>query len=116
MKKMLSVMVLGIAGIAFANASEKEVVSFDQNRSVVSVVDQVIVAQDSVKRTMIEPASLPDAVINTLMGDDFNGWVIVSAYFVEPAEAASFYEVTLKKEDEEDARVVNLDESGNIID
>lgn len=105
----MCVAVLGIAGLAFANANEMERMNFERPM-------EVVAQQDSVKRTMIEPASLPDAVINTLMGDDFSGWVIVSAYFVEPVEASSFYEVTVKKEDEEESRVINLDASGNIID
>lgn len=115
MKRILSVLVLGLAGIAIANANEptntelKDITSLEIKLEVMS-------AQDSVKRTLVQPADLPEAVRTTLNGDEYQGWVILNAYHVEPAEATSFYEITLQRVEEQELKVVKLDASGRVVD
>lgn len=111
MKKIFSVMILAVAGIAITNAKEVNILN-DVNR--MEIVQEVAV-QDSVKRTLMQPQDLPDAVKNTLGGEEFVDWKITTAYFVEPEEMVAFYEVSLQREGEEDIRVVKLNANGEII-
>lgn len=115
MKRMLSVLVLGFAGFAIANAAEtnnveaREALSFQVNNEI------VLAQQDSVKRTLVESADVPEAIHTTLGGDEYMGWSILSAYFVEPEEATSFYEITLQRVEEQELRVLKFDASGRVI-
>lgn len=114
MKKMLSVAVLGLAGIAIANAhviTEREA----NEARIYQVNTEVVVTQDTVKRTMIEPVDLPEAIHSTLKGDEYQGWTILSAFFVEPVEETSFYELTLQRVEVQELKVVKFDASGRVI-
>ncbi len=114
MMKMLSVIVLGFAGFAIANANETTKVNLKDTESF-QVNNEVVLAPDSVKRTMVQPSDLPEAIHTKLGEDEFQGWVILSAYFVEPEEKEAFYEITLQRLEQEELRVVKFDASGRII-
>ena len=38
---------------------------------------------------MVEPVDLPE-VLQHVKGDEYQGWTILSAFFVEPVEETSF--------------------------
>lgn len=113
MKRMLSVFVLGLAGFAIANANEITSVELRATQSL--QMNNEWVAQDTVKRTLVEPIDLPEAIHSTLRGDDYLGWTILSAYYVEPAEADSFYEITLQRVEEQELKVVKINAEGRVI-
>src|SRR5690554_5174381 len=113
MKRMLSVFVLGLAGFAVANASEITSTEFKAAQSL--EINNNLVAQDTVKRTLVEPLDLPEAVHATLKGDDYLGWTILSAYYVEPVEKDSFYEITLQRVEVQELKVVKMNADGRVI-
>lgn len=112
MKKMMSVIVAGFAGMAFATAYEAntnaQVVGAEQ------IMVEELVAQDSVKRTLVESSDLPTAVQETLRGDDYMGWTVATAYLVEPEGQDAYYEISLQREGEEDLRIVLLNADGTV--
>lgn len=104
MKKVLFV---GLFSFAFIGATQA---------NNVAVETQLEVAQDSVKRTLVEAANLPAGVRTVLTGDDYQGWTVETAYLVEEVNKTPYYEISLRKEGEEEARVLKMDAEGNIID
>jgi hypothetical protein len=114
MKRMLLVGVLGIAGFAIANANEETQVNLKDPQTF-QVNNQEFLAADSVKRTAVDPADLPETIKTKLGEEEYRDWLILSAYLVEPVEKAAHYEITLHKEGEEEVRVVRFDVMGNII-
>lgn len=104
---MKKVLFAGLFSIAFIGATQAKNIAFDT---------QEIVVVDSVKRTLVEAENLPDGVKTTLAGESFVGYTIQTAYLVEEVDKTPFYEITLKREGEEQTRVVKIDAEGNIID
>lgn len=80
-----------------------------------SAVSDSLEHQDTLKKTVVAPADLPVEIIITLGSDEYVGWVIDTAYFAEPEEEDAYYEITLLKEDEEEPKVVKLDENGKLL-
>jgi len=114
MKRILSVIVMGFAGLAISNANEISTATLHESETF-QVNNEFVFAADSVKRTMVQSADLPEAIHTKLAEDEFMGWVILNAYFVEPEENDAFYEITLQRVEEEELRVVKFDSSGRII-
>lgn len=115
MKKMMSMIVAGFAGLAVLNAAEGEVNTNAgaDSRNAIQIQEQ-FAPQDSVSRTLIEPADLPEGIQETLRGDDYMGWVVVTAYLVEAEGQDSYYEVSLQREGEENLRIVLFNPDGTI--
>ena len=114
MKRILSVIVMGFAGLAISNANEISTANMNESENF-QVKQEVVHATDSVKRTMVQSADLPEAIHTKLTEDEFMGWVILNAYFVEPEEKEAFYEITLQRVEQDELRVVKFDASGRII-
>ena len=112
MKKLMSVTILALAGFAIVNAKDAGEVNKMEFQA--PEFEQVAV-QDTVKRTMVEVANLPAAIITTLSGEEYVDWKISTAYFVEPKDQEAFYEITLHREGKEELRVVKLDQNGQVI-
>lgn len=117
MKKMLSVIVAGFAGIAIANAANATNVEVNTNVAqfpAQQIQQEETVTQDSVKRTLVDPSDLPEAIQDALRGDDYTGWVVVTAYLVEPEGQDAYYEISLQREGEEELRIVLFNPDGTI--
>lgn len=114
MKKILSMIVMGFAGLAISNANEISATSLNESENF-QVNNEVFLAADSVKRTMVQSSDLPEAIHTKLTEDEFMGWVILNAYFIEPEEKEAYYEITLQRVEEDELRVVKFDSSGRII-
>lgn len=109
MKKLL--IVVGIVSAGMLTTQAKEVVNIHENTFVLADTTQ----QDSVKRTKVEINELPEAVKTTLQSEHYQGWAVISAFFVEQKDVNPFYEITLKKDDEEELKIVKLTVEGKVI-
>jgi hypothetical protein len=122
MKKLLLLFVAGVAGLATVSANVEVKNSMPSEvmpseifaKSVALGADTT--TQDSIKRTLLEPIDLPQSVQATLQSDEYLGWTIVTAYYVEEVGRDAYYEISLQQEGREDMRVVNLNSDGTLRD
>ncbi len=77
-----------------------------------NVMATVSLQDDDTKKEKVEVDQLPQAVKNTLEGDDYKGWTIDSAYKVNK-DGNEFYKVKLTKGS--DTKVVKLDKDGKVV-
>lgn len=116
MKKLMLLVVVGVAGLASVHAANEERKSMPSE--VISVerlaVSVDTTTQDSVKRTLLEPIDLPQSVQATLQSDEYLGWTVVTAYYVEEVGRDAYYEISLQQEGQEDIRVINLNSDGTL--
>lgn len=65
------------------------------------------------EKVSVKPDSLPDGIKNTIKGEAFSGWKVVSAFLVTNADKTQYYELNVKNGDET-ARV-KLDKEGRNV-
>ncbi len=65
------------------------------------------------EKTAIQPENLPDAVKNTLMGEDYQGWAIEKAFKITEANKPDIYEIEAKKGEE--TATMQFDEEGKKV-
>jgi hypothetical protein len=72
---------------------------------------KTVLVQDDPKKEKVDVDQLPQAIKNTLAGDDYKGWTIESAYLVKGEK--EYYQITLKQD--HNSKTVNLDKDGNTM-
>lgn len=101
-----------LAGWTLVNATEKETIR--EHNIVMTSAATPMVAQDSVKRTMVEADNLPQGIKTALSAEEYTGWTVTTAYHVEPEKKDAYYEISLEKLGEESPRVVKMDADGKL--
>lgn len=100
MKKMiLSAAILAFAGLTTVKAADN---------SIKNPV-QLTVQQDSTTKTPVELSALPDAVKATLQSDKYKEWTPTAAFEVKTGEKFEYYQVDVKKEEENASLKIGAD-------
>lgn len=72
-----------------------------------------VTTQDSVTRTPVKLEDLPDPVKSALQSEPLKSWTPTAAYLVKTAEGAEYYQINLKREEEEGS--VKIDKDGKPV-
>jgi hypothetical protein len=65
------------------------------------------------KRVQVRPEDLPEKVRNTLNDKSYAGWTISDAYLVTADDGAEYYELVVRKTDEQSR--MKIDKSGQVL-
>jgi len=65
------------------------------------------------EKTPVHPRDLPNAIKETLSGDQFKDWKTTSVSFVKTTKGKSYYEIALLKEN--DAKIAKFKGNGKVL-